>query len=266
MRRQMSSFALMVCGLIALIGGFTMLPVPVSVSAQSAQPSPRPTLQPTPDLRPNGRKPTAVVPGRLTGTIIDLRTHAPVAGVAVVVGDQTVYSDLNGNYDIWLTSGYYRVELELRGDQGTENTPAQSVAVGPGDTVVVHLFFTSPAPVEPAMPPAIEPTPTAAPAVALPPDLPDTSVARTTDAPALPADALGAPQSLPHTAAPGGLGVAGTWILFGALLLGLGLVVQLAPRPRRRAASLPRRRRPVTPSQPRDDSDILADLLDRDLP
>lgn len=264
MRRQMSSFALMVCGIIALVGGFTMLPAPVSVAAQAVQPSPRPTLQPTAELRQNDRKPTAVVPGRLTGTIIDLRTHAPVSGVAVQVGEQTVYSDANGNYDIWLTSGYYQVGLELASDQGVAGQPTQSVAVGPGDTVIVHLFFTSPAPTEqptqPAAQPALVPTPTVAP-VALPPSLPDTSVANAAAEVAAPASSLGAPQSLPKTAATGGLGAAGTWILFGALLLGLGLVVQLAPRPRRRAA-LPRRR---AAARPRNDDDLLSDLLDRDL-
>ncbi|MBX0326557.1 carboxypeptidase-like regulatory domain-containing protein [Oscillochloris sp. ZM17-4] len=266
MRRQMSSFALMVCGIIAMVGGFTMLPSPAAVSAQATQPSPRPTLQPTPDFNQRDSKPTAVIPGRLTGTIIDLRTGAPAAGIAVVVGGQTVYSDSNGNYDIWLTSGYYRLELEPTSSQGTSIQPAQAIAVGPGDTVVIHLFFTSPAPtegIEAVVPPVIEPTPTAAPQVALPPSLPDTSVAHSV-AVATPAESLSAPESLPNTAATAGLGNPGTWILVGALLLGVGLVIQLAPRPRRRLATA-RRSRASIARRTTDDDTMLADLLDGDI-
>ncbi|NNJ10269.1 hypothetical protein EKD04_008010 [Chloroflexales bacterium ZM16-3] len=274
MRRQMSSFALMVCGIIAMVGGFTMLPSPAAVSAQPQQPSPRPTLQPTPDLRHRDNKPTAVIPGRLTGTIIDLRTGSPASGVAVVVDGQTVYSDANGNYDIWLSSGYYQLELQPTSSQGTAIQPAQEVAIGSGDTVVIHLFFTSPAPTEEAqliVPPVAEPTPTVAPLVVDLPILPDTSVAHTSAAQPL-ADSPSAPANLPNTAATLGMGSPGTWILFGALLLGLGLVIQLAPRPRRRRIGVrhtkptpSRREAPLTTHRADSDESVLSDLLNRDL-
>jgi hypothetical protein len=257
MRRQIASFALMVCGIIALVGGFTMLPSPTAASAQVPEPSPRPTLAPTAGAD-NGHKPTPVIPGRLTGTVIDLRTSAPASGIAVAVDDQIIYSDSNGNYDIWLTSGYYQLELKPTSSQGTAAQPAQQVAVGPGDTVVVHLFFTSLAPtviVQTVVPQAIAPTPTVAPPVALPPSLPDTSVAHHTSAAHPPAESASAPQSLPNTAAPTGISSPGTWLIFGALMLGLGALIQLAPSRRRQ------RRARRTSS----DEEILSDLLNRDL-
>jgi len=172
MRKQLSSFILMVCGIIALVVGFTTLPSPAIVSAQPPQPSPRPPILPTADLNQDEPGPTAVVPGRLTGTVIDLRTGAPMPGIAVIVGRQTLYTDANGNYDVWLESGYYRLDLGLTSNQGTPIQPAQAIAVGPGDTVVVHLFLTSPAPtVLPTL------TPAAATIVAPLKHLPDTSVA-----------------------------------------------------------------------------------------
>jgi hypothetical protein len=231
MRRQIASFALMVCGIIALVGGLTMLPAPITASAQAPEPSPRPPLQPTAETD-NGNKPTAVILSRLTGTVIDLRTGAPTSGIAVEVDDQIIYSDANGNYSISLPSGFYRLELKPTSSQGTSIQPAQRVALGLGDTVVVHLFFTSLAPttvVQVVPTEVIAPTPTVAPPVALPPSLPDTSVAHHTSA--------SAPQSLPNTAAPTGMGSPDMWLLFGALMLGLGAMIQFAPRRRRKAES-----------------------------
>lgn len=256
----------MVCGIVALIVGFTTLPGPMIVSAQPPEPSPRPAIQPTSSLTQDDYGPTEVVPGRLTGTVIDLRTGAPAAGIAVLVGRQTVYTDANGNYDIWLDSGYYRLDMELSSSQGTPIQPAQAIAVGPGDTVLVHLFFTSPAPA--GLPTPIIPT------VAAPlKNLPDTSVAHE---PAVSsgvssetsAGSGSSPYRLPHTATTPSLGSPGTWIMLGALLLGLSLVVRLAPsrRPRPR---LTRGRRPKadpTAAQPETSNEsLLADLLDREL-
>jgi hypothetical protein len=267
MRKQLSSFILMVCGIIALVVGFTTLPSPAIVSAQPPQPSPRPPILPTANLSQDEPGPTAVVPGRLTGTVIDLRTGAPMPGIAVVVGRQTLYTDANGNYDVWLESGYYRLDLGLTSNQGTPIQPAQAIAVGPGDTVVVHLFLTSPAPT--ALPTM---TPAAATIVAPLKHLPDTSVAHE------PAASGGSsqvssgngnsPNHLPRTAAAANFGSPGTWILLGALLLGLSLVIRLAPRRRQRPRlARNRRARAATPAEQPDDSDesLLADLLKRDL-
>ena len=271
MRRQIASFAFMICGVIALVGGFTMLSVPASVSAEVSGPSTRPPLNTaTPD---RSNKPTEVVPGRLTGTIIDLRTGAPAPNVAVVIGDQTIYSDSNGNYDIWLTSGYYDVTLKPTAAQGESIQPLQRIAVGPGDTVVVHLFFKSPAPtvvaqevvptVATVVPTAtvIVPTPTHAPHVALPPVLPDTSVSHTAAA-AHPLDRATAPQSLPNTAAPAGGGTPVAWLIFGTVMLSLGALITLTPS-RRRALSAAQRK--AARKRASNDEALLSDLLNRDL-
>jgi hypothetical protein len=264
----MTSFALMICGIIALVGGFTMIPAAPASAMPALQPSPRPTLQPTADVNQHDWKPTPVVMGRLTGTVIDLRTGAPAAGVTVSIGDTTVVSDSNGNYDSWLASGYYRLSLELRSDQGLPGTPAQQVAVGPGDTVVVHLFFTSPAPALPAAQVAAA-TPVAAAPAALPPSLPDTSVAPPLAGHHAISDGTLAPQLLPHTAAPLETGSPGTWLLLGAMMLGLGGLIQLLPRraPRRRPASTPEALLSdlLSSDLTSDDAGMLAELLDREL-
>ncbi len=224
MRRQITSFALMVCGALALALGLTVAPAPASVAAMPAlQPSPRPTLQPTPDFIPhNDDKPTPVRYGRITGTVIDTRTGAPAANMLVMVGDSVVLTDANGNYDSWVPVGSYRVALQLREGEGFPVQEAQEVGVTADGTTVMHLFFTSPAPVV-EMPTAV-PTPTAAPTppLALEPEPP-------ASLPAAPVAA--APTSLPDTAA--GISVPGPLMLVGALLFGLGALLQL--RPRRRA-------------------------------
>ncbi|NTV61944.1 MAG: carboxypeptidase-like regulatory domain-containing protein [Oscillochloris sp.] len=260
MRAHVSSFTLMVAGIFALLIGFSTVPSPRGVAAQAPEPSPRPALVPTSSVSQDDTRPTEVVPGRVTGTVIDLRTGAPVAGIAVVVGNQTIYSDANGNYDIWLTSGYYQLDLALSATQGSAGQSAQAIAVGPGDTVLVHLFFTSPAPTA-TVTPVVLPTPTIAPILTA---LPDTSVAHEkVPVPHTTVSAL--PQNLPHTAAAAGFGSAGTWILLGALLLGLSLVIQLAPRRRPRLTTRRVRGRDRSMPTPENVEDLLNKLLDRDL-
>ncbi len=220
MRRQVVSVTLMLCGAIMLVLGMVVVPAPAPVVAGPAlQPSPRPPLEPTAPPEGGLPAPTPIPYGRVTGTIIDLRTGAPAPGKLVVIGDSTVISDANGNYDRWVVSGFYNLNLRLRDGEGQVAQPPQQIAVGNGDTVVVHLFFTSadPAPSQPTAAP--EPTPTVAP-------------------PALPTPTPGdvtavAPVSLPVTAATGAR-VPGSLLLAGALLLGLGALLQV--RPRRRAA------------------------------
>lgn len=258
MKRQIASFAFMVCGIIALVSGFTMLPAPTSVVAQSLGPRP-PLDTPTPN---QARKPTEVIPGRLTGTVIDLRTNAPTAGIAVAIGKQTVYSDANGNYDSWVTSGYYEVELKPTSAQGESVQPLQRVAVGPGDTVVVHLFFKSPAPTIVAQAvTSVAPTLALVSPTVVPSRVPNTPVPHVS--PVRPGDHVAAPQSLPDTAAPAGIGTPGTWLLFGTVMLGLGILITLTPRSCRRALSASERKA----ARNRDSSDesLLSELLDRDL-
>lgn len=279
MRRQMMSFALMICGTLALMVSFTMAPAATPAAAMPAlQPSPRPTLQPTPDFQPvpsptplpaetpvpgvpdeprndSPPAPTAVPMGRITGTIIDLRTNAPAPNKLVVVGDSLVISDGNGNYERRVVSGFYTVALQLRNGEGRATQGPQEIAVGPGDSVTVHLFFTSPEPliVAPEQPAAPEAAPAALPDL----DLPDTGVAELTAArPAVPA-----PASLPVTAAPVAAD-ASLWFIGGALVLGLGVALQVVPRRRRARAERALLGELLTrPAQPTDD-DVLRRLLD----
>jgi hypothetical protein len=224
MRRQIASVTLMLCGAILLMLGMVVVPAPVPVAAGPAlQPSPRPPLDPTAPPEGGLPAPTPIPYGRVTGTVIDLRTGAPAPGKLVVIGDSIVISDANGNYDRWVVSGFYDLHLRLRDGEGQVAQPPQQIAVGNGDTVVVHLFFTSEAPVAPAAPEptatlAPEPTATAAP---LPPTPTPGEVVAVV------------PVSLPTTAATGA-SVPGPLLLAGAALLVLGALLQV--RPRRRAA------------------------------
>ncbi|NJO82390.1 MAG: carboxypeptidase-like regulatory domain-containing protein [Blastochloris sp.] len=272
MRRQMMSLALMVGGALILLLGAVIGPAPLQVSAMPVlQPSPRPTLQPTPDLRTatpapvstavpedntgGYREPTPVPYGRVTGTVIDLRTNAPASNVLVVVGDALVITDANGNYDRWVESGYYQLGLQLGSDQGQPIQGFQEIAVGPNDTVVVHLFFTSPAPVFEVL----VPTPTAV--VTVPIAAP--SVVPAAEPPVAAAPSGSAPDSLPETAVPGTAGP-GLWMVGGALLLAFGLAMQFMPR-RRHAAQQRLLDRLLHQAPARSNDDVLRDLLDRDM-
>jgi hypothetical protein len=239
MQRRMISYSMMISGLIAMVIGFTLLPLPAqSTAAPALQPSPRPTLPP-PVLVP--ATPTPLPMGRVTGTIIDLRTNAPAAGIAVQIGEALVYSDGNGNYDRWVESGYYRLALNLNPDQGSPAQPPLEIAVGPGDTVVVHLFFTSPAPNTAVLPDLTIEAPTAEPAPqpvvvpalpepvpeTMPPKLPYTGIA--TDADTVPATAIDQqPTRLPRTAATAPFN-AQFWFILGIILLAGGLGLQFWP-------------------------------------
>lgn len=235
MQRRMISYSMMICGVIAMVIGFTLLPLPAqSTAAPALQPSPRPTLPP-PVLVP--ATPTPLPMGRVTGTIIDLRTNAPAAGIAVQIGEALVYSDGNGNYDRWVESGYYRLALNLNPDQGSPAQPPLEIAVGPGDTVVAHLFFTSPAQSTEVSPDLAIEAPTAEPAPqpvvvpampeTMPPKLPYTGIA--TDVDTVPATAIDQqPTRLPRTAATAPFN-AQFWFILGVILLAGGLGLQFWP-------------------------------------
>jgi hypothetical protein len=102
-------------------------------------PSPRPALAPT-------SKPTGgfLPTGHITGTVIDLTTGAPVAGVDVNVGGVVVKSDSNGNYDRWVPVGSYTVTLALADGQGTAAQDMVTVPVQADAATVQHLNFRSP--------------------------------------------------------------------------------------------------------------------------
>lgn len=139
---------------------------------------PRPTAPPTAPVTPEpeqgdddaGRDPAA--PGRITGTVIDRTTGAPASGVAVRVGDTTVTSDANGNYDrSSLAAGSYAVALILEPGRGEPAQGELTVAVAAGQTVVQHLAFSSPLPAAAA---TAAPEPAATPAAITPISLPAT--------------------------------------------------------------------------------------------
>jgi hypothetical protein len=257
MRRQLTGFALMLFGLLALGLGFTVGPAPLPAAAMPAlQPSPRPTLIPTPDFRGDDydyADPPAM--GRITGTVIDIRTGAPAPGKQVLVGEAAVTSDSNGNYDVWLPVGQYPVALTLGAGEGTVAQAPTEATVWGNDIVVVHLFFTSLAPLPAATATAL---PTPAPTLtALPNDLPDSSVA---------AERESRPD--PSVAAePGSLPVTGdelidpqSLVLGGLALLALGASLMMLPRraPARVGAPAPRPRRRKSAQE------LLEELLRRD--
>lgn len=164
MRRQLLGFALALLGLFAI--GVAIGPAPTPAAAMPAlQPSPRPTLVPTPGGGDDYDYPNAPPMGRITGTVIDLRTSAPSSGKTVRVGDQDVTSDSNGNYDIWVERGEYPVSLSIAEREGVAAQGVTMATVWGNDVVVVHLYFISPLAATPVATAA--PAPTVAPPVAL---------------------------------------------------------------------------------------------------
>jgi hypothetical protein len=281
MQRNINSLGLIACGMLALMIAGALGPAPSPVAAMPAlQPSPRPTLVPTADLTQvddSSSAPTPVPYGRITGTVIDLRTNMPMSNILVLVGDSLVITDENGNYDRWVVSGFYDVDLQLRENEGTPIQPMQSIAVGADDTVVVHLFYTSPdqtpaAPEVPTTMPTVAPVavPTEAAPIAMPPIMPDTS--RTEDSAVSPVeDATEMPASLPNTALSIRAG-AGLWFLAGLLLIAAGIMVQMLPRREERRRIADERRflagllsRNPTARLSRHADTILRELLDREI-
>src|SRR5262245_4783626 len=117
---------LAVCGALMLAFGVSALPAQGAERARSSDapllaPSPRPTLAPTSRPRGGGSNPGDGM-GRITGTIIDLTTGAPAAGIKVNISGVVVSSDASGNYDLWVAAGPHTVALVLDPGQGE---PAQ---------------------------------------------------------------------------------------------------------------------------------------------
>jgi hypothetical protein len=160
MSRSFLNMLVVAGGLCLVISGLSLWPGAAPAHAQG-QPPPRPTLTPVPPTRvrdSDDSSPTAVPAGRITGTVIDQTTGAPAPNIAVAVGDKTVVTDANGNYDrSGLPAGDYIVALALAAEQGLSAQEPVVIVLASGATVVQHLVFRSPAPVVPT------PTPTAAP-------------------------------------------------------------------------------------------------------
>jgi hypothetical protein len=198
-RKQLASL-LMTCGvLLVLFGGGGWNGATV-VRAQSVAPQPSPRPPANFDGNADGGD-VAPATGRLTGTVIDSATGAPVPGATVQIGNETVTADANGNYDHWLAAGSYNVTAA----PGAEPLVVTVVA---GGTTVQHLTTAS------------TPVPAEAPLVAAPARaaVPVEVVAEpTVQAKAAAVPEMG-PVSLPHT----GLDSDGGWLWLAA---GLGLLL-----------------------------------------
>jgi hypothetical protein len=149
MRRSPISAALL-CVLVYLLFGLLfwvhMHTGPSIALAQPLppRPTPRPTAVPTAQPKGGNDSPTPQPSGRITGTVIDLTTGAPAPGITVVVGDVTVSTDANGNYDrTGLPAGSYSVALMLAEGQGAPAQGPITVVLAADATVVQHLFFRS---------------------------------------------------------------------------------------------------------------------------
>ena len=185
---------------------------------------PTATTVPTTPPRDDDPDPTDTPPGRIVGTVIDLTTNAPAPGITVAIGDATVTTDANGNYQsAELSAGSYRVALVLTAAQGTPAQDPITVALASGQTVVQHLAFRSPvaatATAVPTSVPTVVPTgvPTMIPSTVVPTRVPT------------------APVTLPDT---GGDAQQTSWSMgmIGLLVLLLGVSIWgLTERSRRKA-------------------------------
>jgi hypothetical protein len=200
-----------------------------ALPAQGAAPSPvRMAPSPRPALAPEKGSSNTVLMGHVTGTVIDLNTGAPSAGVGVRVGGALVWSDANGNYDHWLPVGTYTVTLALANGQGTPAQDVMSVAVLADAATVQHLNFRSPqaAPAATAMPTAVPTAAAAKPAAAQPVVPTPTAVAEQAPAAAGGAPAI-VPKRLPVTGENGS--AAWLWLACGMALLLMGGFVGFGP-------------------------------------
>jgi hypothetical protein len=135
----------------------TNTPTPTNAPSATATATPVAT---TPVEEEEEDRPTAVVPGRITGTVIDRRSGAPASGISVQIGDDIVVSDSNGNYDRnGIVPGSYTVALVLGEGQGEAAQGPLELTVRAGETVVQHLAFFGPLAQETA---TAEPSPTIA--------------------------------------------------------------------------------------------------------
>ncbi len=148
-----------VAGLTMLLAGLWGL-VPAATPAAAQGLPPRPTLTPTATDEPKQeQRPTATVPGRLTGTVIDNASAAPAPGITVMIDERAVTTDANGNYDAYLAPGSYVVSVAAPAGSRV------SVTLAAGATTVQHLSFGV---APPPPPPSVAASPPPQPPAALP--------------------------------------------------------------------------------------------------
>ena len=115
----------------------------LSRPAQAQELPPRPTLTPVVVSEEPRREPRL---GRIVGTVIDLTTGAPTAGMTVRINDQTTITDSNGNYGIEnVAPGTYSVELIVPAERGTSAQGVMPITLPEGETARQDLAFRSPA-------------------------------------------------------------------------------------------------------------------------
>ncbi|MEN9934007.1 MAG: hypothetical protein RLZZ387_586 [Chloroflexota bacterium] len=240
MRRSFAS-VLVACGAIMAlfgVGGWTGSGV-ASAQVVVPQPSPRPPVRSGDD----GSSSAVIAPdtGRVTGTVINVTTGAPVAGVQVIVGGELVTTDANGNYDHWMPIGSYVLQVVPDPSLGQAAQPALTVVVRAREVTVQHLGMQGAVVAPPSTDlPAVAPAPAAVEAAAAPVE----AVPAPVEAAAAPVEAASAdpaldgPRTLPRT----GLEADGSWVwvgggmllvLAGWVLFGLP-VARLAPALSRR--------------------------------
>src|SRR4029078_13605240 len=128
MRRTVLSTTMIIAGLCLLLMGLSAWSgSAISTAHAQTQPPPRPTLTPVPTPKPSSNNhSSAPSTGRIPGPVIDLTTGAPAPGVAVKVGDTTVTTDANGNYDrSGLPAGNYSVALARAESHGVAAAGAE---------------------------------------------------------------------------------------------------------------------------------------------
>ena len=146
MQPQTIGALLITGGLLTLALGVGGLAEPRTAQAQTG-PSTRPTLVPT--KTPRHQSGPETLYGHITGTVIDTQSSQPIAGVSVQVGDATVLTDANGNYDHWLPVGAYTIALILDPALGTPTEAQSIVEVTAGERTLHHLSFTGRASTQP---------------------------------------------------------------------------------------------------------------------
>lgn len=259
MRRQSASITLLICGALFMAVGIGTWSMPSVVSAMPARqdPLPPPARPPVDPIPPDGGSrgndedgggggskaiPTPLPAGRITGTVIDQSTGAPVAGVEVIVGGVVVRTNADGNYErTGLLPGTYTVNLSLSPGQGTALQAPQTVVLEQNGTAVVHLYYApvqpTATPVPPTSVPFATPTPVPAagaspPAPSIPGQLPVTSIeapAGATTNTQVTAPEL-RPAKLPITADSNQARMAWLWLMLGTALLIAGGLLQLTTR------------------------------------
>jgi LPXTG-motif cell wall-anchored protein len=162
--RKLIAAALMITGAWLLLWSIGLLSGSLR-PAQAQELPPRPTLTPVATSVVVSEEPRREPRlGRIVGTVIDLTTGAPTAGMTVRINDQALISDANGNFGREnLTPGTYVVELIVPPERGTPAQGAITITLPEGETARQDLAFRSP-PTAPAPSAGIAPeTPAALP-------------------------------------------------------------------------------------------------------